>query len=94
MAGNVPVHGMTSTSGSAVGGLKKCSPMTRSRCLQAAAIAVIESDDVLEASTASGPTTRSIDSKSFFLAARFSTMASMTRPHPWYVTMLSSSVRG
>src|SRR5882672_3529041 len=59
-------------------GLKKWKPATRSGCLHAAAIAVIEKEEVLEASRESGATIASSAANSSRLAFRSSTTASIT----------------
>src|SRR4051812_24735645 len=85
IAGEVPAHGTTSTSGRMGAGLKKCRPITRSGCLQALAIAVTDKDDVFVASTAVGPTTCSMFWNNRRLSERLSTIASMTSPQPSYL---------
>src|SRR6267142_1337844 len=59
-------------------GLKKWKPATRSGRLHAAAMAVIENDEVLDASRQSCGTIASRERNSSRLASRFSTTASMT----------------
>ena len=58
-AGSVSTPAMTSTSFMRVAGLKKCQPITRCGRARPCAIAVIEIDEVLVASTASAPSTPS-----------------------------------
>ncbi len=60
-------------------GLKKWYPATRSGRLHAAAIAVIDSEDVLLTSTASGATIASSSMNKSRFTSRRSTIASMTR---------------
>src|SRR4029079_8006552 len=77
--GLVARPGTISTSGNTVGGLKKWIPTIRSGCLQPLAIAVIESDDVFVARTASSATTDSSRAKRDRFTSSFSTTASMMR---------------
>jgi hypothetical protein len=81
-AGSVSTPGMTSTSFIRVTGLKKCQPTTRRGCARPCAIAVIEIDEVLVASTASGASTFSSSANSDFFASSFSTIASTASPQP------------
>ncbi len=68
-----------STRGMTGAGLKKCMPATRPGRSRPAAMAVTESDEVLVAMMASGPTNASIRRNRSILASRSSTMASITR---------------
>ena len=61
-------------------GLKKCMPTTRLGSRRPLAIAVIDKDEVLLASTQSALSNASKSAKSARLASRFSTMASTTKP--------------
>lgn len=70
---------MTSTSFMTVAGLKKCMPMNLSARLVAAAMAVMEMEDVLEARMVSGLQRLSSSAKMLFLMSRFSMAASTTR---------------
>ena len=69
----------TSTSCMSGTGLKKWSPTKRVGRLVAAAISVIDSEDVFEAKMAVGATTASRAANTSRLAARFSIAASITR---------------
>ena len=73
---------ITSTNDSTGAGLKKCSPTTRRGLAVATAISVTDSEEVLVASTVSGPTMRSRAAKMSFLRSRCSGTASTTRPQP------------
>jgi hypothetical protein len=70
----------TSTSFISGTGLKKCMPTRRPGCFRPLASAVIEIDEVFEASTPPSPTIASRSRKSARLASAFSTIASTTRP--------------
>ena len=69
----------TSTSGSTATGLKKWNPTTRSGCASFAAIAVTDSEEVLVASTQSGPTTASTSANTCCLTDSSSNTASITK---------------
>ena len=73
---------ITSTNDSTGAGLKKCSPTTRRGFAVATAISVTDSEEVLVASTVSGPTIRSRAAKMSFLSSRCSGTASTTSPQP------------
>ena len=79
-AGSLRNPPITSTSFMSGGGLKKCRPPTRPGSPQPAAISVTDSEDVLVAITASGAMRCSSARNSSRLAARSSTIASMTMP--------------
>ena len=70
----------TSTSFISGTGLKKCMPTRRPGCFSSRASAVIDSDEVFDASTASGAMMASSSRSRPCLTPRFSTMASTTRP--------------
>ena len=72
----------TSSSGITATGLKKWNPTTRSGCSSRPAIAVTESDEVLVASTVSGPTTFSRSAKTCAFSSGSSNTASMTKSVP------------
>ena len=65
-------------SGISGAGLKKCIPAMRPGCFMPAASAVIENDEVLDASTASASTTTSSSRNVLRLTSRSSTIASTT----------------
>ncbi|CAB4910056.1 unannotated protein [freshwater metagenome] len=69
----------TSNSGSTATGLKKCMPTTRSGGCRSAAISVIDSADVLVASTHCADTTASTSAKTCFFTDSSSNTASITR---------------
>ena len=71
-----------SSSGITATGLKKWKPTTRSGCSRSAAISVIDSDEVLVASTHSGETTFSTAAKTCFLTDISSKTASITKSAP------------
>ena len=71
---------MISTSACTGAGLKKCTPMTRPGWEVAVLISVTDSEEVLVASTASGPTISSSARKICCLTGSCSTTASTTRP--------------
>ena len=79
-AGSLRNPPITSTSRISGGGLKKCRPPTRAGSPQPAAISVTDSEDVLVAITASGAMRFSSSRNKARLAARSSTIASMTMP--------------
>ncbi len=87
-AGSVARPDTTSTSGISGTGLKKCMPTIRPGRSMPCASAVIDSDEVFEASMAPGSTSGSSCANSVRLAARSSTIASITRP----ATQASASV--
>ena len=70
---------MISSSGITATGLKKWKPTTRSGCSSSAAISVIDSEEVLVASTHSAETTASTSAKTCFLTDISSKTASMTK---------------
>ena len=70
---------MISSSGMMATGLKKWKPTTRSGFFRSAAISVIDSDEVLVASTQSGPTMASTSAQTCFLTDISSKTASMTK---------------
>ena len=70
----------TSTSFIKGTGLKKCMPTTRPGFRSPLAMAVIDKDEVLLASTQSPPSRNSSSANKARLASRFSTMASITKP--------------
>ena len=72
--------GIISTSGINGAGLKKWSPRNRWGNLHAAAMLVIESEDVLLAKMHPLSTTDSISENNFCLMDTFSTIASMINP--------------
>ena len=80
-----------SSSGITATGLKKWKPTTRSGCSRSAAISVIDSDEVLVASTHSGETTFSTSAKTVFLTAISSKTASITKSASPKATCLSVS---
>ena len=90
---------MTSTRGITGTGFMKCIPMTLSGRRVAAAIFVIEIDDVFDARMHSGLVRRSSFSNSPLFAARFSMIASITISAPAIACMsvvvriLSSAAR-
>ena len=59
-------------------GLKKWNPTTRSGCSRSSAMLEMDSDEVLDASTASGPTYFSNSAKTCFLTSICSNTASIT----------------
>ena len=77
--GSVPVFGISSTNRIAGAGLKKCRPTIRSGRASPAAIAAIDKDDVLLASTAPAPSSGSSAANTACLASSRSTTASITR---------------
>src|SRR5439155_14783191 len=77
VSSDVAMPRMTSTSTITGTGFMKCIPMTLSARFVAAAILVMEIDDVFEARMHSGEVRRSSSAKRPVLAERFSTMASM-----------------
>src|ERR1700712_2108892 len=77
-AGSVASPDTTSTSRISGTGLKKCMPTTRPGSLRPRAMAVIDSDEVLDASTQVSATSASRSRNRPCLTARFSTMASIT----------------
>ena len=79
VSSEVRVPEMTSTSGILCTGLKKCIPTTRSGFGVSAPIRSMESDEVLEASTASSGTCSASWAKTFCLTSSRSTTASMTK---------------
>ncbi len=79
VASSVASPGMISSSGITATGLKKWKPTTRSGCSRSAAISVIDSDEVLVASTHSGETTASTSANTCFLTDISSKTASMTK---------------
>ena len=79
VASEVLAPRITSTSFITVAGLKKCIPMNRSSRLVAAAMAVIEMEEVLEARIVSLLQILSSSAKMLFLMSRFSMAASTTR---------------
>ena len=79
VASDVLAVEMISTSGSTVGGLKKCSPRTCSARPEAAASAETDTDDVFVARIASGLQTLPSSAKSRSFVGRSSTIASITR---------------
>ena len=82
VASSVASPRITSTSGITCTGLKKCTPTTRSGCARSAAISVIDSDEVLVASTHVSEMRGSISAKTAFFASITSTIASITRSAP------------
>ena len=80
-----------SSSGMTATGLKKWKPTTRSGCSRSAAISVIDSEDVLVASTHSADTTFSTSAKTVFLIAISSKTASITKSASPNATCLSVS---
>ena len=68
-----------SSSGITATGLKKWKPTTRSGCSRSAAISVMDSEEVLVASTQSAETTASTSAKTAFLTSISSKTASMTK---------------
>ena len=80
VSGDVVSPQTISTNGISGAGLKKCMPPRRSGRRSPAAIAVIESEEVLLAKTASVAATSSSIRNNPRLASRSSTMASTTRP--------------
>ena len=78
---DVSSHGMTSTNGRTVAGLKKCMPTTRSGPGVTAASFMIGMDDVLLVSSASGRTTLPRAANIAVLASSSSIAASATRSH-------------
>src|SRR6476659_4496742 len=81
VSSDVSSHGMISTNGSTVAGLKKCIPMTRSGLGVTAASFMIGMDDVLLVSSASARTTLPKAAKIAVLASSSSIAASATRSH-------------
>lgn len=79
VAGALRRPAITSTTFISGTGLKKWNPATRSGCLHAAAIAVMDSEDVFDARIASGRTMSSSWRNRSRLTSSFSTMASTTR---------------
>src|SRR6185312_9663900 len=89
VSSDVSSHGMTSTSGSTVAGLKKCMPTTRSGPGVTAASFMIGMEEVLLVSSTSGRTTLPRAANIAVLASSSSTAASLGQvvqgvgePHP------------
>ncbi len=83
---------MISSSGSTATGLKKWNPTTRSGCARPAAMAVTDSEDVLVASTHSGPTTASTSANTFCLTDISSNTASITKSASANASLLGEPV--
>ena len=79
VSSEVRVPAITSTSGILCTGLKKCMPTTRSGWGVSAPIRSIDSEEVLEARTASSGTCSASWAKTFCLMSSRSTTASMTK---------------
>ena len=79
-----------SSSGITATGLKKWKPTTRSGCWRSAAISVMDSEEVLVASTHSALTAFSTSAKTDFLTPISSKTASMTKSAPAKPSALST----